>query len=274
MEATTTTTHTSKDVRFAAYMADQFGDRLLGSQQTLWVELFGVFHANTLLGGVVSAVREYHREVFGEPAPGLPLSWRQDYVRSITAATRVIRRTPQVMGGVPIVAQIDSPVEGSAVFNVFSPLAIEALTLFSDQDDTDPDQQRPSMPESKSWSVVARHAIPHTPWVKLVEPRQASRGFIALLADSTRTAFQAFARTRKTLQPLIIDGRRNGYLLRVMDEFAYDPIAFGDTLTYQVSGALRPGRYRFEGVLEGRLRQDRTTYQVNEDTTRLFLDGV
>jgi hypothetical protein len=193
-------------------------------------------------------------------------------VRSISAAIRVIRRTPEVIGGVPIVAQTDSPVEGCAVFNVFNPRAIEALTLLTDQDGAD--QPRPSMPESKSWSVVARHAIPHTPWVTLVEPPQASRGFIALLADSTRAAFRAFARTRKTLQPLVIDGRSHGYLLRVTDEFAYDPVAFGDTLTYKVIGALRPGRWRFEGVLEARLRRDPTTYQVDEDTERLFLDGV
>jgi len=275
MEATAAATHTSTDISFAAYIADKFGGRLLTGWQGPLFDLFGLSRsrADLVLRGVVGAVRDYHREVYGELPPELPRSWRREYVHSISAATRVIGRTPSVLGGVPILARTDSPVEGCAVFNVFSPLALQALALSTSDDYVY--QSAVSISEAQSWRAYAREYVPKTPWVKVVEPREASRGFMALLADSARTAFRAFARTRKAIQPLVIDGRTYDYLLRVTDEFAYDPVAFGSRLTYKVSGVLRPGRYRFEGVREGRLlRQDPTTYLVTEDTTELFLDGV
>ena len=273
MEAAGEATHTTTDVRFAAHMAAQFGDRLLTEIPGLRLKYFRTrTHAATLLRDIVLAVQKYNREVHDEQTPELPPSWRRDYLHSITSAIRVIGRTRAALGGVPILARTESPVEGCAVFNIFNPLAIESLVMST----TDHDGNQPHRPiqQSQSWRTVARLAIPKTPWVKLVEPSQASRGFIALLADSMRTAFQAFARRREERQPLVIDGRTHGYLLRVTDEFAYDPVAFGSTETYEVSGDLRPGRYRFEGVCQGRLCQDLTTYSVTEGTTRLFLDGV
>ena len=184
MEATAAPTHTSTDIRFAAYIADEFGGRLLTDWQGPLFYLFGFSRsrADLVLRGVVGAVRNHHREVYGELPPKLPRSWRRDYLHSISAAARVISRTPSVLGGVPILARTDSPVEGCAVFNVFSPLALQALALSTSDDHVY--KSGVSISEAQSWGAYAREYVPKTPWVKVVEPREASRGFMALLADS------------------------------------------------------------------------------------------